>query len=51
MSTAKQKDSQEKRELWGEVLVIWLFKKVSTMGLEEYANLNKSISFCYWLEK
>lgn len=44
-------DTQSKQELWNQFLTAWPLKKVQTMTLEEYTNLNRSDSFCYWLEK
>jgi len=33
-----------------EFLSAWPFERVKQMSLEEYTNLNKDDSFCYWLE-
>lgn len=33
-----------------EFLVVWSQEKVKEMTLEDYTNLNKDDSFCYWLE-
>lgn len=37
-------------ELKEQFLEAWPQEKVEQMNLEEYTNLNKSDSFCYWLE-
>lgn len=37
--------------LWQDFLNTWPLDKVKNMTLEEYTNLNRSDSFCYWLEK
>lgn len=40
-----------KRELLEEFLQTWPIERLQTMTLEEYTNLNKKDSFCYWLEQ
>lgn len=47
MSKAKGKN---KRELWEVFLATWPPERIRTMKLEEYTNLSKSDSFCYWME-
>ena len=39
------------QELWDNFLTTWSLHKIQTMSLSEYTNLNRSDSFCYWLEK
>lgn len=38
------------RELKQQFLNTWSTDRVKSMALDEYTNLNKSDSFCYWLE-
>ncbi len=43
---------QEQRDkIWKEFLDKWPVARLEKMKLEEYTNLNRSDSFCYWLEK
>jgi hypothetical protein len=42
MSTAKQKDSQKKRELWDQFLTTWPLERIRRMKLEEYTDLHRS---------
>jgi len=44
-------DTKSKQKLWNQFLTAWPLKKVQAMTLDEYTNLNRSDSFCYWLEK
>ncbi|MEZ5002531.1 MAG: AAA family ATPase [Chitinophagales bacterium] len=45
---SKEKDGRYK--LKEEFLAVWTINRVRGMTLEEYTNLNKQNSFCYWLE-
>lgn len=40
----------EKKELWDAFLQEWPLERLQSMSLEEYTNLNREDSFCYWLE-
>lgn len=40
-----------KHDLLAEFLDTWPIERLRTMALEEYTNLNKQDSFCYWLEQ
>ena len=40
-----------KHQLLAEFLKTWPIERLRTMSIEEYTNLNKSDSFCYWLEQ
>lgn len=44
-------DYTDLEKLWIDFLSYWSLDKVKNMTLEEYTNLNRSDSFCYWLEK
>ncbi|HEY3369980.1 MAG TPA: hypothetical protein VGK10_03975, partial [Prolixibacteraceae bacterium] len=44
-------DTHIEQELWDKFLTTWPLHKIQTMSLSEYTNLNRSDSFCYWLEK
>jgi len=41
----------ERDLLWEEFLKTWPLSRLKKMTLDEYTNLNKSDSFCYWMEK
>lgn len=41
----------DKHKLLAEFLDTWPIDRLRTMALEEYTNLNKNDSFCYWLEQ
>lgn len=46
-------DKQRNKELYElkqEFLDVWPSERVKSMSLNEYSNLNKDDSFCYWLE-
>jgi 5-methylcytosine-specific restriction endonuclease McrBC GTP-binding regulatory subunit McrB len=43
-------NKSEKHNLKTEFLNIWPEERVKKMTLEEYTNLNRDDSFCYWLE-
>ena len=43
-------DNAEKHKLLAEFLQEWPIARLQQMTLDEYSNLNKSDSFCYWLE-
>ncbi|HKK46287.1 MAG TPA: hypothetical protein VJ964_12250, partial [Balneolaceae bacterium] len=47
---ADQKVGNNKEELKQSFLNTWPFERVKGMQLEEYTNLNREDSFCYWLE-
>lgn len=40
----------KKEKIWQDFLKTWPLERVRKMSLQEYTNLNKSDSFCYWLE-
>ncbi|WP_225532458.1 McrB family protein [Empedobacter stercoris] len=40
-----------KHKLLAEFLETWSIDRLRNMSIEEYTNLNKSDSFCYWLEQ
>ena len=40
----------DRRRLYNQFLEQFPIEKLGTMTLEEYTNLNKGNSFCYWLE-
>lgn len=40
----------EKKRMYSDFLNEFPFESLSSMTLEKYTNLNKSDSFCYWLE-
>ncbi|MBE0639421.1 MAG: EVE domain-containing protein [Bacteroidales bacterium] len=40
----------EKKELWDAFLQEWPLERLQSMLLEEYTNLNREDSFCFWLE-
>lgn len=42
--------SKQLHDLKEEFLITWPLERVQNMTLEEYTNLNKLDSFCYWLE-
>lgn len=44
-------EPNELEQVWQDFLNTWPLDKVKNMTLEEYTNLNRSDSFCYWLEK
>jgi len=44
-------DTHLQQELWDNFLTTWPLAKIQSMSLSEYTNLNRSDSFCYWLEK
>lgn len=41
----------DKHELLKDFLDTWPIERLKTMSLDEYTNLNKEDSFCYWLEQ
>ena len=41
----------ERELIWEEFLKTWPLSRLKKMTLDEYTNLNKSDSFCYWMEK
>lgn len=41
----------DKYKLVEEYLEVWPLERVRVMSLQEYTNLNRHDSFCYWLEK
>ena len=41
----------DKHKLLAEFLEIWSLDRLRNMSIEEYTNLNKNDSFCYWLEQ
>ena len=43
-------DYKEQHELNKEFLQVFPIEKLKEMTLEQYTNLNRSDSFCYWLE-
>lgn len=40
-----------KHKLLAEFLQAWSIERLRNMSIKEYTNLNKSDSFCYWLEQ
>ena len=44
-------ENQELYNLRNEFLRTWPLERVERMAIDEYTNLNKDDSFCYWLEK
>ena len=44
-------ENQELYDLRNEFLRAWPLERVERMAIDEYTNLNKDDSFCYWLEK
>lgn len=46
----KAADLNRREKIWEEFLKTWPLERVKRMTLQEYTNLNKSDSFCYWLE-
>lgn len=44
-------ENQELYDLRNEFLKTWPLERVERMAIDEYTNLNKDDSFCYWLEK
>ncbi len=44
-------EKTERELIWEEFLKTWPLSRIKKMTLDEYTNLNKSDSFCYWLEK
>jgi 5-methylcytosine-specific restriction endonuclease McrBC GTP-binding regulatory subunit McrB len=44
-------DSEIAKQQQREFLEAWPLEKLKEMTLEEYTNLNRDNSFCYWLEK
>ncbi|MBO6586773.1 MAG: AAA family ATPase [Gracilimonas sp.] len=46
----EKKKNKELYELKQEFLKEWSLERVKSMELDEYTNLNKEDSFCYWLE-
>lgn len=43
-------DTHFEQELWDDFLKTWPLTRIQSMTLSEYTNLNRSDSFCYWLE-
>ena len=43
-------ENQKLYDLRDEFLRTWSLERVKGMAIEEYTNLNKKDSFCYWLE-
>ena len=43
-------ENQKLYNLRDEFLRTWPLERVKEMTIEEYTNLNKKDSFCYWLE-
>lgn len=41
----------EKRKLYNDFLNKFPYESLNSMTLEKYTNLNKSDSFCYWIER
>lgn len=41
----------DKHELLKDFLDTWPIERLRTMSLDQYTNLNKEDSFCYWLEQ
>jgi 5-methylcytosine-specific restriction enzyme B len=46
----KTNDKLRREQIWVDFLRTWPIRRVREMTLQEYTNLNKSDSFCYWLE-
>ena len=44
-------ENKELYQLRDEFLSTWSLEQVKEMAIDEYTNLNKDDSFCYWLEK
>lgn len=44
-------ENKELYQLRDEFLSTWSLERVKEMAIDEYTNLNKDDSFCYWLEK
>ena len=44
-------ENKELYQLRDEFLSTWPLERVKKMTIDEYTNLNKDDSFCYWLEK
>ena len=44
-------ENEELYQLRDEFLSTWSLEQVKEMAIDEYTNLNKDDSFCYWLEK
>ncbi|MGB3464828.1 MAG: hypothetical protein WBA74_06150, partial [Cyclobacteriaceae bacterium] len=42
--------SNDKQQIWQDFLETWPVERVKKMQLEEYTNLKRNDSFCYWLE-
>ena len=42
--------NEEKIQLWESFLQTWPLERLKKMSLEEYTNLNRNDSFCYWIE-
>lgn len=40
-----------KQQIWEDFLKAWPLERVKSMQLEEYTNLEREDSFCYWIEK
>ncbi len=40
-----------KQQTWNDFLEAWPIERVKAMQIEEYTNLERDDSFCYWLEK
>ncbi|MBN1185653.1 MAG: hypothetical protein JXB49_25450, partial [Bacteroidales bacterium] len=43
--------TKDLNHLWDDFLNKWPVERLESMSLNEYTNLNRSDSFCYWLEK
>ena len=41
---------EDRRKLWNDFLSAFPLETLSDMPLEKYTNLNRSDSFCYWVE-
>jgi len=46
----EKEKNKELYELKEEFLKLWPLDRIKTMSINEYTNLNKDDSFCYWLE-
>lgn len=44
-------EPNELEKLWQDFLNAWPPDRIKNLTLEQYTNLNRSDSFCYWLEK
>ncbi len=44
-------EKTERERIWEEFLKTWPLSRLKKMTLDEYTNLHKSDSFCYWMEK